>query len=257
MGIAGAAWATFLSWFLGGVYVANALFGGNGHFKISFSDLILKSWLLREVVGLSLSSFARQFSSSLMMMVLNLSLVYYSDDLALAAFGIMMRIVMMTIMPIMGIVQGSMPIIGTNYGALELGRVRETLKLSIKVATIFSFISFLIIMFSSSFLLSIFTSDKELIEGYKNVLRIIVIGLPLIGSQAVIGGFYQALGRAKPAFIISMMRQIILFIPLMLVLPLFFNVKGIYFSFPISDIMAAIISFLVLNHTLKEFKYKF
>jgi Na+-driven multidrug efflux pump len=112
-------------------------------------------------------------------------------------------------------------------------------------------------MFSSSFLLSIFTSDKELIEGYKNVLRIIVIGLPLIGSQAVIGGFYQALGRAKPAFIISMMRQIILFIPLMLVLPLFFNVKGIYFSFPISDIMAAIISFLVLNHTLKEFKYKF
>lgn len=252
MGIAGAAWATFLSWLIGAIYVGNSLFGSKGHFRISFRDLAIKFWLIREVFWLGASSFVRQFSSSLMMVVLNLSLVYYANDLALAAFGIMMRIMMMTLMPIMGIVQGMMPIIGTNYGAREITRTREALKLSIKSATIFATLAFLIIMLFAPQLFSIFTSDTELITKYQNVLRIIVIGLPLIGSQSVIGGFYQALGRAKPAFIISMLRQIFLFIPLMIVLPLFIGVLGVYIAFPIADTLATIIAFVVLRHTLKK-----
>jgi len=254
MGIKGAAWATVISWIVGVIYVFKILLGKDNHIKIKLSDLKLNIIIAKEGLLIGLSSFARQASSSIMMLLLNKSLSIYSSDIVIAAFGIIMRILMMVFMPIVGLVQGLMPIIGANYGAQKFERTRRATTLAIKVATVISIIAFIIILVFPNFLVAIFSSDKLLVESSKNILRIIVIGVPLVGFQTVVGGFYQALGKAKQALFVSMLRQVFLFIPLLLIFPLFWGLNGIYIAFPVADILSAIITFYIFRKSFRLLK---
>jgi len=254
MGIKGAALATVISWIVGAAYVLGTLLGKNNNIKVKFNNLKLDIVIVKESLLIGLSSFARQISSSVMMIILNKSLSIYSTDLAIAAFGIIMRILMLVLMPIVGLVQGLMPIIGVNYGAGKFHRIHSATLLAIKIATIISTIAFAIILIFPDSLVSVFTSDELLIESTKNFLRIIVIGLPLVGFQMIVGGFYQALGKAKQALFVSLLRQVIIFIPLMLILPLFWGVYGIYFAFPIADILSTIIILYIFRRSFRLLK---
>ncbi|MBW6440990.1 MATE family efflux transporter [Patescibacteria group bacterium] len=254
MGIKGAAWATVISWIIGVAYVLGTLLGKNKNIKLQINNLKLDVEIVKEGLLIGLSSFARQISSSVMMLFLNKSLSIYSTDLIIAAFGIIMRILMLVLMPIVGLVQGLMPIIGANHGARNFERTYNATMLAIKVATTISMISYMIILLFPDFLVSIFTSDVALIESSKDILRIIVIGIPLVGFQMVAGGFYQALGRAKQALFISLLRQIFLFVPLMLIFPFFWGLEGIFYAFPVADILSAVITFYIFRKSFSQLK---
>jgi putative MATE family efflux protein len=252
MGMAGAAWATVIAWVFGAFYIFYYIFIGSANFKLKLNHFVLRIKIIKEGLSIGLSSFARQISTSLMSVILNKSLAFYGSDLAIAAFGIIMRIAMLILMPVFGIVQGMQPIVGSNYGAKQIKRVKEVTILAIKVSSIFCFFAFLFVFVFPKQLIGIFTSDNDLLTYSMRALRIFILVFPLIGFQSIAGGFYQSLGRAKPALFISMLRQIVILIPLMIILPLFFGLNGLYYSFPIADTVAVIITFFVFKYSYKR-----
>jgi len=252
MGIAGAAWATVIAWVVSFLYIFSYIFFRNGSFKLKINHFYLKFSLLKEGLAVGASSFARQVSTSIMSVVLNKSLAVYGSDLAIAAFGIIMRVAMLILMPVFGIVQGMQPIIGTNYGAKQIKRVKKVTILAIKVASLFCFLAFSVVFIFPKQLVGIFTSDYDLLTYSVRTLRIFILVFPLVGFNSIAGGFFQALGRAKPALFIALLRQIIILIPLMLILPLFLGLDGLYYSFPIADIITVIITFFIFKYSYKN-----
>ncbi|OGH88102.1 MAG: hypothetical protein A3J93_05630 [Candidatus Magasanikbacteria bacterium RIFOXYC2_FULL_42_28] len=251
-GIAGVAWATFISWFIGSIYVGWCIFGRGRHLEMKIADFKFKPALLKEGLYIGASAFARQASSSVMMVVLNISLVRYATEIAIAAFGIILRLTMLVFMPIFGVLQGMQPIAGMNYGAGNLARVKEVTRLTIKVSTIISVVAFVIMILFPTQLLGIFSSDPELLSAGKNLMRVFVLAYPLLGFQLVAGAFYQAIGSAGEALFLSTLRQVIFLIPLMLILPLFFGLNGLYASFPVTDILATAITYFVFKRSFSR-----
>lgn len=252
MGLAGAAWATVIAWVMGTVISAWYIIGPKSHFKLKLEDFRFKINIVKEALALGFSSFARQISSTLEMIILNKSLSYYGSDILIAGFGIIMRLGMLGLMPIVGIVQGMQPIAGANFGARKFARVKSLTKMSIKYATIFSCFSFVMVMLFPRQLLQIFTSDPEVINSTAKALRIFALGLPLVGFQVIAGGFYQALGFAKKAFLITTLRQTVLLIPLLIILPLVWQLNGLFASFPIADYLSVIITFIIFQQTYRN-----
>lgn len=248
-GVAGVAWATFISWLIGSIYTFWCIFGGGRHLEMKLSDFKFKPALLKEGLYIGASAFARQAAGSVMMVVLNISLVRYATEIAIAAFGIILRLTMLVFMPIFGVLQGMQPIAGMNYGAGQIARVKEVTRLTIKVSTIISAVAFVIMFLFPTQLMGIFSSDIALLSAGKNLMRVFVLAYPLLGFQLAAGSFYQAVGHAGEALFLSTLRQIIFLIPLMLILPLFFGLNGLYASFPITDILATAVTFFVFKRS--------
>ncbi len=250
-GVKGAALATVFSYMVSVCIVFFYFFCGRSSLKVRLKNIKFDLPITKEIFKIGSSSFARQASGSVFAMVVNNSLAFYGGSLAIAAFGIVNRALMFTIMPLFGIIQGAQPIIGFNYGAKKYERVRQATFLSIKVATIIASTSFLILMFGSSWIIKIFTNDGELIPLAVKATRLVVLMLPLIGFQVIAGGLYQSIGKARPALFISILRPIILLVPLVLVLPLFFKLNGVWLAFPIADFSAAIITYFMLRKEMR------
>ena len=155
-------------------------------------------------------------------------------------------------MPIFGIVGGTQPILAFNYGARKFGRVREGLRLSVIVATITGTVFFLAIMIFPSGTIGIFTKDARLIEGSVFPIRMIIMLFPLIGLQHIGASFFQSIGRAAPSILLSMVRQILFLIPLILILPIFMGLTGIWIAFPIADLLAVIVTLIFLRKELSR-----
>ncbi|MDA3839753.1 MAG: MATE family efflux transporter [Patescibacteria group bacterium] len=245
LGVKGAAYATVISWIVGSLYVLYYYFKINT-IKISFHHLKFKLNIVKEIIAVGISSFARQIAVSIMTIVVNTSLATLGSSMALAAFGIISRLSMLAMMPIFGIVQGMQPIVGYNWGAKKFERVKESIFLSLKVSTYVSVFAFIVLFFFTKPIVSVFTSDTSLIELTSSALKIIVLMFPLIGLQVVAGGLYQSLGKARPAFILSILRQLILLVPLVLILPHYYNLHGVWYSFPISDFIAAVVTLIFI-----------
>ena len=181
-----------------------------------------------------------------MMIAINLMLIKFGGEFEVGVFGIVQKLAMFTIMPMIGVLQGMQPIIGYNYGAKNYLRLKETVSLGLKVVTIISFGIFLLMMTFPEGLMKIFSGDTATIETGAQAIRIMFALAMLIGAQVVSGGLYQALGMAKPALILSMARQVLFLIPLVLILPYFFGVIGVWLAFPISDLLAFVLSMVFL-----------
>jgi Na+-driven multidrug efflux pump len=154
-------------------------------------------------------------------------------------------------MPLIGLIQGMQPIIGFNYGAGNFGRVKETLGLSLRIASVIALLDFVLLYVLAAFLFSIFTTDEQLVQSGVEATRILVLAVPLLGIQFVGGGMYQALGRAFPALILSIVRQTVFLLPLLLYLPRILGLDGVWLSFPIADALA----FAVTGYMLfREFR---
>jgi len=155
-------------------------------------------------------------------------------------------------MPIFGMVQGLMPIAGYNFGARKYCRVKEVMKLSILYSSALSMINFVAFFFFPGQLLSLFTENPEVISTGITASRIIALGLPVDGFQIMASGMYQAVGKALPSFILSMLRQILLLIPLVILLPHLWGLTGIWIAFPIADIGAALITVVMFMGEMKH-----
>jgi len=250
LGVKGAAYSTVISWITSFVYVLYYYFKINT-VKVSLKHLKLKINIIKEILSIGASSFARQISASIMTIAVNVALATFGTSLALAAFGIMSRLIMLVMMPVFGIVQGMQPIVGFNWGAKKYERVKEALLLSIKLATYLSVFSFFVLFFLSGYVISIFSSDKELIELAGASLKIVILMLPLVGLQTVASGLYQSMGRAKPAFLLSILRQIVFLLPLVLILPKYLELNGVWYSFPIADFLASVVTIIFVFREIK------
>ncbi|ADU28576.1 MATE family efflux transporter [Evansella cellulosilytica] len=256
MGVQGAAIATVISQAFVTIYVLRYFISGKSTLTISIANMKPHFALIKEVITVGLPAFFRQVAGSVMMIAINAMLIQFGSEFHVGVFGIVQRVLMFTLMPMMGILQGMQPMIGYNYGAKNITRLQDTIWLGLKVVTVYSAIVFVVVMTIPELFMRIFTSDQEVIQSGAEGMRIMFAAAILIGAQVVSGGLYQALGKAKPALILSMARQVLFLIPLVLILPHFFGVKGVWIAFPIADILSFALSAAFLYRDRKLFFIK-
>jgi putative MATE family efflux protein len=238
LGMSGAAYGTIMAQGLTSLYLLYNFYAGKSSLSIVIKYFTLNLRLMKEILTVGASAFVRQGAGSIMLIIANHMLVFYGGDMAIAVLGIIHRVMMFTLMPIMGIVQGMMPLVGFNFGARKKLRVRESITLSMKVATLIATAGFLLVMLFPGLLIQIFTDDPALIAMGKSALRIMFAMAFTVGLQLVAGGVFQALGKAKEAFVISMARQILFLIPLLLLLPPLIGLNGVWLAFPLADLFS-------------------
>ncbi len=246
MGVKGAAIATVISQFIGMMSLIYYFVRGSS--VLEFSGIGLDPGILREVFSVGMATFARNGSASVVMLLLNNVLGVYGGDMAIAVYGIFNRMFMFSAMPTIGLIQGMQPILGFNYGAGQYARVKDTVMLCVGLATAISVLGFLIMFLFPDQLFSIFSKDVSLIGSGAGATRIMVLMMPLLGFQFVVGAMYQALGKARPALILSVTRQMLFLIPFVLILPYFFGLKGVWMAFPVSDLLTFVLTlFFFMN----------
>ena len=208
--------------------------------------------IIKEIAAIGSVTLARQGTISVLSIVLNNSLFGYGGETALSTYGIINRVMLFANFPVIGITQGFIPIVGYNYGAQLWGRVKETITVSIKSATIIAFMIFAGIMGLSYYLVSIFTTDSTLIANTAPALRLAFIATPLIAINLIGSAYFQAIGKAMPALLLTLTKQGFFLIPLILILPLFWGLNGIWISFPIADCGAALVTYFFLKRQMKK-----
>ncbi len=252
-GLQGTAVATIISQAISSCWVLLHFRGKNSVLKLKLRHMSLRPNLIKAIFAIGMAPFFMQLAASVITILFNQELAHYGGDAAIAAYGIMSTIVMFIVMPIFGINQGAQPIIGYNYGAQQFARVKQTLKLAIIVATLIVSLGFIGLELFPAQLLGSFTEDKELLTIGGHGMQLLVLAFPLVGFQVVSANFFQAIGKAGKSMILSLLRQVILLIPLLLILPRFLGLDGIWYAASASDLIAAIVTavFLMLEiHSL-------
>jgi putative MATE family efflux protein len=219
--------------------------------KTSFK---LKKDLVKGMFSIGLSPFLMHICSCLIVILINRGLKTYSGDLAIGAYGIVNRVSLLFLMVVFGLNQGMQPIAGYNFGAKNFDRVMKVAKMTICLGTAVTTLGFIICEFIPSFVIALFTTDADLIKESIYGLRIVFIVFPVIGFQSVSSNFFLAIGRAKKAIFLSLTRQVIFLIPLLIILPRFFETFGIWISLPVSDLLSSIITAILLFNEFNEFK---
>ncbi len=248
MGIKGAAVATAISMFIGGVYAVTHFVGKEKILSFRTENFRLKKNIIRNIISIGVSPFTVNVLASGVALIVNNQLQKYGGDLAVGAFGIIISYLTIVVMIVLGFCQGAQPIIGFNFGAERMKRVRETLFLSIKFNTLICIVGFILFQLIPRPLISLFVGKEEIemIEMAVRGLRITSMAFPLIALQIVISQYYMAVSKAKHAILLSVMRQFIFLIPLVIFLPTIFGFDGVWYSFPISDSIATIFACILI-----------
>lgn len=186
---------------------------------------------------------------------MNTKFIRYGGDISVAALGIVNSATMMLVISIVSLNMAVQPIIGFNYGAGLFCRVKETVMKAIKYATLIATVGWLICMLIPGVIISIFNSDSpELRETGVLGLRIYLAVLPVIGFQIIASNYFQAIGKARLATFLSLLRQIIVLLPLIFILPHFWGATGVWIANPISDFVAAVVSFIYFRREIGKLK---
>jgi len=208
------------------------------------------------IINIGLSPFSMQLATCFIIILVNTTLIHYGGDLAIGAFGIINSVNTLVVMFIIGLNQGTQPIIGYNFGAKQYGRMFRTLKYAVVVATGLSTIGFVIGTFIPSVMASMFTRDVELQSIATKALRISVTMFPIIGIQIVITNFFQSIGKAKISILLSLTRQFLFLVPCLLLLPPIFGLTGVWSAMPVSDGFSSVISIAFIFYYIRRFKRK-
>ena len=251
LGIAGVAWATVISMFVGMLFVMHHFIQDSSLIRLRKENIRLNKNIVLAIVSIGLSPFFMQVAASGVAVLLNTSLLKHGGDLAVGAYGILNSMLLIIIMTVVGLNQGTQPIIGYNYGAGNFLRVKDTFFYTVKVATIITSAGFIIGMFFPRQFASAFTSDKALLEIAENGIRLSLLAFPLVGFQVVAGNFFQSIGQAKKAIVQSLSRQIIFLVPGLLVFPALLGLNGVWIAMPVSDFLASLLSLYLLMGQIK------
>jgi len=251
MGVKGAAIATVISQIFSTLFIIFYFLFGKSNFKFYLRMFYLKNYIVKEILKIGFPSFLVSIVDSVIFILFNKSIMKYGNDIYIAIMGISIRVMDITIMPIIGITQGFSTITGFNYGAQNYTRVKLILKESIIWTTIISALSFLLIFGFPNLMLKIFSNDKNLISSGIMPLRITTIFFITLGIQFIGGSFFQAIGKAIPALILNIARQIIFLIPAIAILPIFFKLNGVWASLPLSDFLATVLTIIFIFNELK------
>ena len=252
MGMAGAAWATTGSYILCFIFIFWFFSSDKSELKIKIRHLYLKKLIVKEITSLGSITLARQATVSITYLLMNNILYNYGGEVSVTAYAIVGRMMMFSLFPVYGITQGFLPIAGYNFGAKNFERVKEVISLAIKYASFFATLVFLILMIFPEEITKVFTSDTDVIRETPAAMRWVFLATPIIAIQLIGAAYFQGIGKAKTGLILALLRQGILFVPLILILPLFFGETGAWISFPISDFFATIITGVVLIKEVKK-----
>ncbi|TAJ11151.1 MATE family efflux transporter [Marinilabiliaceae bacterium JC017] len=247
MGVQGAAWATVISQFFLCAWVI-------WHFRSPRSTLNLRlvnfkiHWdIVWYIVSIGFAPFSMQLASSVVQGTFNVQLVKYGGDIAVGAMGIVMSVGMLLVMSAIAVNMAAQPIVGFNYGAKNYKRVRQTLLIALVAATLISVTGFMLAELFPRAIIKLFNNEsKELLDIGTMGLRIYLAALPVVGFQIIIGNYFQAIGKAGLAALISLMRQVIVLLPVLLILPKYLGIQGVWMAGPIADIFSALIAAVFL-----------
>ena len=253
MGIAGAAWATVIAQTVAMIVVLKHFSDKERAFHFEKGIFKLDMRVAKDSLAIGMGPFLMNAAACLVTLFINQQLRDYSGDLGIGAYGICNRLIFMFIMICMGLNQGMQPIAGYNYGAKQYSRVKEVFWMTAKLGTIVTCICFIIGMFFPRVAVGIFTHDEALMEMASHGLRILVIGFPIVGFQMIGTNFFQCLGMVKKSVILSLSRQILFLLPLLYALPLWHGASGVWMSFPVSDVLSAALTAILLRRLFKKF----
>jgi putative MATE family efflux protein len=242
-GIAGAAWATIISQFVSFAWVMLYFNSKYTQLRFRLRDMKLNLKLTLTIVAIGFAPFVTQFAMSLVGVFQNHALDTYGGDTAVSAMGIAYSIMVVFFMPLMGLNQGAQPIIGYNYGAKKYDRVRKTYKWAVISATLFVTFSFLLVQIFPKLFISLFINEEgPLMDTGMYCLRVSTMLFPIVGFQMLSANYFQAIGKPLQGTVLSLSRQILLYLPLLLLLPPAFGLKGVFFAMPAADLGAVLLS---------------
>ncbi|MGM0432149.1 MAG: MATE family efflux transporter [Spirochaetota bacterium] len=254
MGIRGAATATVISQIISALFALQFFARRKSALPFTRRSFALRPRIVGEIVVLGLSTFVRQAGVSVMTLSVNNMLKLYGGDLAIAAYGMISKLLIFFLMPIFGIVQGFQPIAGYNYGAKKTDRVKQVLYLGIGVATLLGLLFAAIIQLLPRTLLTMFTSDTQLLDLAVPALRLVMLAIPLVGVQVIGATLFQSIGKSVPALLLGLSRQFLFLIPLVLLLPRFFGTTGVWVAFPIADLLSTLVTVTWLFYEVRHLK---
>jgi putative MATE family efflux protein len=252
-GMEGAAWATTLSYGVCMSYIFYFFISGKSDLFLKISDLALDFSIVKEIGSLGFVTLARQAIVSVTVLMVNNILFELSGESTVAVYAIISRMLMFALFPILGITQGFVPIAGFNFGADKKNRVLEVIRTALIYATVLATFVFFVIIFFSEAIASAFTQDQAVITKTKEVLMWVFLSTPIIGIQLIGSAYFQAIGKAIPALLLTLTRQGFFFIPLILILPRYYGEFGIWISFPIAEVIATIVTAYFLRKELKRY----
>lgn len=254
-GIRGSALATVCGQIFSSIWVLTYFLFGPSIVKIKLKNLKLQKNLVISIISIGFAPFAMQLANSLQNIILNKALMNYGGDMALSAMGIVGSISTLMFMPILGISQGAQPIIGFNYGAKEFTRVKEALKKAVIAGTIIAVLSTAVVHLWPSQIANMFINNNpKLTQLTAHAMSIFFFMFPVAGFQIVSSQYFQAVGKPIQSTILGLSRQLFLLTPLLLILPRFWGIEGVWRTPPIADILSALITASVVFFEMKHIK---
>lgn len=257
MGIRGAAVATIFSMMLSSAYALLHFSGPHARVRLKLSNIRIYPRLAASALSIGLSPFSLQLVASVVMVLYTRSFKIYAQSDAetmdtIAAIGIINAIFMMLLMPIFGLNGGVQPILGFNYGAQKFKRVRAAFLLAAKVATAVSVAGWLIVLVGAFWLIRAFTSSETLLALAPPALRTMSLALPVVGISVITTTYFQSIGKPAFAILLSLLRQTIFLIPMIVALPLIFGLKGIWAAAPLSDLLTACVVIPLMTREMRR-----
>jgi putative MATE family efflux protein len=263
-GMAGAAWATTIGYILCFAYVLYFFISKNSELKINLSHIRLDFPILKEISSLGFVTLARQATTSVVYLLMNNILFGLGGEAMVAVYAIIGRMLMFALFPVFGVTQGFLPIAGFNYGAGKHQRVKESIYTAIKYAAILATVVFIGLVIFPAEIASLFLSSKEgmpaeelainnyVLEHIPLAMRLVFAATPIIALQLIGAAYFQAIGKAIPALLLTLTRQGFFFIPLVFILPIYFGELGVWMAFPIADVLATIVTGYYLRKEVKK-----
>ena len=250
MGIRGAAFATILSQMMALTWQMKLFSDKDELLHLRRGIYRINAAIVRNIIAIGMSPFLMNVCACVVVIFINKGLLMYGGDLAVGAYGIANRVAFVFVMIVMGINQGMQPIAGYNYGARQTERLMRVLKLSMMAATVITTSGFLVAEFVPELCVSLFTSDPELTGMAARGMRIIMCTFPIIGFQMVATNFFQSIGKAGVSIFLSLSRQMLFLLPMLIVLPLRFGFDGVWASMPVADTISSLVTLgIMLRYT--------
>lgn len=252
-GMYGAAWATTLSYGVCGIYILYFFTSKNAELKPLLSDFKIEWSITKEIGALGSVTLARQAVVSISVLLVNNLLYRLDGESAVAVYAIISRLLMFSLFPILGITQGFIPIAGYNYGAKNKKRVEQVIRTAVLYSSGLATLVFMMIYAFSNSIGTIFTSEPLVLQKTPAAIRWVFAATPIVGIQLIGAAYYQAIGKALPALLLTLTRQGFFFIPLLYILPGFLGIDGVWIAFPIAELLAAIVTGGFLIYELKKY----
>jgi putative MATE family efflux protein len=254
MGVKGAAVATVISQLVTGLYFLRYYLSGKSFLRIHLQNMIIRWEMLKSILAIGISSFARTAAQSLAVVFVNITLLTFGGDLAISGYGLIQRIMMFALMPGIVIGQGMQPILGFNYGAGRYDRALKVIKIAIIAATSYSIVAFCALYFAPELFIRVFTADSQLIVLTAHAATRIFFAAYLIGFLIVGSIIFQAIGKAPQAFVTAIARPALFLLPLVFILPNYWQLDGVWLAFPITDALTAVLVLALLIPQIRLFR---